>query len=169
VYELPFGKGQQFLSHSNGVVTQIVGGWSIQAIYIKQSGAPLTFGNIIFSGDIHSIALPSSQRSLSQWFNTGAGFNRNPQQQLANNIRTFPLALSGVRSDGVDNWDMSLFKGFRFTERVSFQLRLEGSDALNHPQFAAPNTSPTSSLFGQITRTVAPQQRVITVGGKLIW
>jgi hypothetical protein len=64
---------------------------------------------------------------------------------------------------------MSLFKGFRFTERVSFQLRLEGSDALNHPQFAAPNTTPTSSLFGQITRTVAPQQRVITVGGKLIW
>jgi hypothetical protein len=52
---------------------------------------------------------------------------------------------------------------------VNFQLRLEGSDALNHPQFAAPNTTPTSSLFGHITKTVASQQRVITVGGKLTW
>jgi hypothetical protein len=74
-----------------------------------------------------------------------------------------------VRTDGVDNWDMGLFKGFRIAERVTFQLRMEGSDMLNHPQFAAPNTSPTSSLFGQVTNTIAPQQRVITVGGKVTW
>jgi hypothetical protein len=129
----------------------------------------LTFGNIIFNGDIHSIALSSSQRSLSQWFNTGAGFNRKSSQQLVDNIRTFPLALSGVRTDRVDNWDMGLFKGFRIAERMNFQLRMEGSDMLNHPQFAAPNTSPTSSLFGQVTKTIAGQQRVITVGGKITW
>jgi hypothetical protein len=169
VYELPFGKGRQFLSSAHGPLNQILGGWSVQAIYLKQSGSPLTFGNIIFNGDIHSIGLDSSQRSLSQWFNTSAGFNRNSKQQLAQNIRTFPLALSSVRTDGVNNWDMGLFKSFQITERASFQLRLEGSDALNHPQFAAPNTSPTSSLFGQITKTVASQQRVITVGGKLTW
>jgi hypothetical protein len=169
VYELPFGKGRQFLSQAHGVLSQILGGWSIQAIYQKRSGAPLTFGNIIFNGDIHSIPLSSSQRSLSQWFNTSAGFNRSSSQQLVDNIRTFPLALSGLRADGVDNWDMGLFKGFRISERANFQLRLEGSDMLNHPQFSAPNTSPTSSLFGHITNTVASQQRVITVGGKLAW
>jgi hypothetical protein len=169
VYELPFGKGRQFLSHARGPLNQILGGWSIQAIYQKRSGAPLTFGNVIFNGDIHDIAPGSSQRSLSQWFNTGAGFNRNSSQQLAYNIRTFPLALSGVRTDGVDNWDMGLFKGFQITEQATFELRFEGSDMLNHPQFAAPNTNPASSLFGQVTNTVAPQQRVITVGGKLTW
>ena len=120
-------------------------------------------------GDIHNIALSSSQRSLSRWFNTTAGFNRISSQQLVDNIRTFPLALSGVRTDGVDNWDMGLFKGFRIAERVTFQLRMEGSDMVNHPQFAAPNASPTSSLFGQVTNTIAPQQRVITVGGKVTW
>ena len=169
VYQLPFGKGQQFISRAPGVVNQIVGGWSIQAIYQNRSGAPLTFGNIIFNGDIHDIALSSSQRSLSHWFDTNAGFNRTSRQQLADNIRTFPLALSGVRTDGVNNWDMGLFKAFAIKERARFELRFEGSDMLNHPQFAAPNTTPTSSLFGQVTKTVAAQQRVITVGGKLTW
>jgi hypothetical protein len=169
VYELPFGKGRRFLSGAHGPLNQILGGWSIQAIYQKRSGAPLTFGNIIFSGDIQSIVLSSSQRSLSQWFNTSAGFNRSSNQQLAYNIRRFPLALSGLRADGVNNWDMSLFKSFQISERVSFELRLEGSDMLNHPQFSAPNTNPTSSLFGKVTSTVAAQQRVILVGGKLTW
>jgi Carboxypeptidase regulatory-like domain/TonB dependent receptor len=169
VYEVPLGKGRRFLSGAHGPLNQTLGGWSIQAIYQKRSGAPLTFGNIIFNGDIHSIGLSSSQRSLSQWFNTSAGFNRSSNQQLVYNIRTFPLALSGLRTDGVNNWDMGLFKGFQMSERVSLQLRLEGSDMLNHPQFSAPNTNPTSSLFGKVTSTVASQQRVITVGGKLTW
>jgi hypothetical protein len=64
---------------------------------------------------------------------------------------------------------MGLFKGFTIKERAKFELRFEGSDMLNHPQFAAPNTTPTSSLFGHVTKTIAAQQRVITVGGKLTW
>jgi hypothetical protein len=74
-----------------------------------------------------------------------------------------------VRADGVNNWDLALYKRFAVTERVSFQLRVEAQDALNHPQFAAPNTSPISTLFGQVTTTVIAQQRVITVGARLIW
>jgi hypothetical protein len=169
VYELPAGRGRRFLAHAPAAVDWVLGGWSIQAIYQKRSGSPLTFGNIIFNGDVHSIPLSSSDRSLSAWFNTGAGFNRTSSQQLVDNIRTFPLALSGVRTDGVDNWDMGLFKGFRIAERATMELRLEGSDMLNHPQFAAPNTNPTSSLFGRVSNTVAAQQRVITVGGKVTW
>jgi hypothetical protein len=105
VYEIPLGKGRQFLSGAHGPLNQILGGWSVQAIYLKQSGAPLTFGNIIFNGDIHSIGFSSSQRSLSQWFNTSAGFNRSSSQQLVDNIRTFPLALSSVRAEStIGTW-----------------------------------------------------------------
>jgi hypothetical protein len=35
--------------------------------------------------------------------------------------------------------------------------------------FAAPNTAPTSTLFGQVTATVGAQQRVVTVGARLMW
>ena len=65
--------------------------------------------------------------------------------------------------------EFALFKGFRIREKISFQLRAEAQDALNHPQFSPPNTVPTSTLFGQTTTTVIAQQRVVTVGARLIW
>jgi len=169
MFELPVGKGRRLLSGAPAVVSHVLGGWSVQAIYQKQSGAPISFGNIIFTGDIHQIPISSSERTLARWFNTDAGFNRNSQQALANNIRTFPMVFSSLRADGVDNWDLSVFKGFRIGERLNFQLRVETSDGLNHPQFAAPNANPTSTLFGQVSATAASQQRVITLGGKLAW
>jgi len=74
-----------------------------------------------------------------------------------------------VRANGINNWDLALYKGFRLHESLNFELRAEASDAMNHPHFAAPNTTPTSPAFGQVTSTVAAQQRVITVGARLIF
>ena len=169
IYELPVGKGKRFFSRAHGWVNQSLGGWSIQAIYQGQSGPPMGFGNVIFNGNLADIVLPRSERKIERWFNTDAGFNRNSQQQLANNIRTFPLLLTGLRANGYNSWDLSLFKAFRITEKLKFQLRAEGQDALNHAMFAAPNTTPTSTLFGQVTATLVAQQRVITVGARLSW
>lgn len=50
---------------------------AVNAVIIYQSGAPRGFGNAIFNGGIKSIALPSGQRNVDRWFNTGAGCNRN--------------------------------------------------------------------------------------------
>jgi hypothetical protein len=169
MYELPVGKGKRFLSGARGWVNQTLGGWSIQAIYHGQSGPPIGFGNIIFHGNLAGIVLPRSERTVERWFNTDAGFERDSQKQLNQNIRTFPLLLTGLRANGYNSWDLSLFKAFQITEKLKFQLRVEGQDALNHPMFAAPNTTPTSTLFGQVTDTLAAQQRVVTVGGRLSW
>jgi hypothetical protein len=73
IAEFPFGNGHKFLSGSNGVVSRIVSGWQIQGVYAYQTGAPLSWGNYIYNGDIKDIAIPSDQQSLSQWFNN-AGF-----------------------------------------------------------------------------------------------
>jgi len=70
IYELPFGKGRQFLSGSNGIVSRVVGGWQVQGVYGYQSGAPLTWGNFIYNGDFKDITIPSDQQGLAQWFNT---------------------------------------------------------------------------------------------------
>jgi hypothetical protein len=69
IYELPFGKGRQFLAGSNGIVSRIVGGWQIQGVYTYQSGAPLSWGNYIYNGAFNDLVIPSDQQSLSQWFN----------------------------------------------------------------------------------------------------
>lgn len=42
LYELPFGKGKQFLNH--GVASQILGGWELGTVERMQSGQPLSFG-----------------------------------------------------------------------------------------------------------------------------
>jgi len=169
LYELPVGKGKRFLSTAHGFVNQALGGWSIQAIFQGQSGPPVDFGDVIFTGNLHDLVLPAGQRTVQRWFNTDAGFNKSSAQQLADDIRTFPLRLTGLRSNGYNDWDMSIFKGFRLREKVTFQLRAEAQDALNHAMFAAPNTTPTSTLFGQVTATVGAQQRVVTMGARLMW
>lgn len=168
IYEIPVGKGRHFLTGARGFVNQALGNWSVQAIYQGQSGPPIGFGNVIFNGDLHDIVLPRSQRTVQQWFNT-AGFERDSAKQLGSNLRTFPLRLTGLRQDGFNNFDISVLKDFRITEKVAFQLRGEATDALNHAMFNAPNNSPTSSLFGQVTNTIGVGARVIVLNARMTW
>ena len=108
VWELPYGRKRHFGSHIPLAMDLVLGGWQLGGVAIRQAGAPLGFGNVIFNGDLHDIVLPKGERSASQWFNTAAGFNRNTNQQLASNIITFPTRFSGVRADGEARWDFSM-------------------------------------------------------------
>lgn len=101
------------------------------------------------------VALGGRDRDVDRWFNTQAGFNRNSKQQLASNLRTFPLRFSGIRSDDQQRWDFSFIKNFPLTEAAKLQFRAEVYNAWNTTSFSNPNTSPTSSAFGRITGTTA--------------
>ncbi len=169
VFELPLGRGRRWLNQAPKLLDGVVGGWAVQAVYNVQSGAAIGFGNILFYGRLQEMVLPRSERRVERWFNTAAGFERDPRRQLDSNIRTFPLRLTGLRSDGFNNWDISAHKEFRIRERLRFQLRAEAQDALNHAMFAAPNTAPTNTLFGQVSASIWGEQRRIAVGGKLMW
>ncbi|MBI4873483.1 MAG: carboxypeptidase regulatory-like domain-containing protein [Acidobacteria bacterium] len=169
VYELPFGKGKPLLGGARGVWNHLAGGWQAQGIYEGQSGAPLGFGNAIFNGNLHDIPLPVSSRMAERWFNTGAGFERDARRQLGSNIRRFSTRFAGVRADGINAWDLSLFKNFRLTERWKAQFRVETNNALNHVMFAAPNTAPSSSAFGTITAETGHGPRRVDFGIKLIF
>jgi hypothetical protein len=168
MYELPFGRGKPIAGPNNAVVSKLIGGWQVQGIYTGQSGAALGFGNSIFLGDLKNIPLPRDQRRPERWFNIDAGFNRNNAQQLGSNLRTFPSRFSGVRADGPNNWDLSAIKNTRIKEGVSLQFRAEAINALNHPQFTAPNTSPVSTAFGTVTGEFA-WPRVIQFGLKALF
>jgi len=151
VYELPFGKGRMFGANVNKAMDLLIGGWQLNTIITYQSGAPLSFGDIIFLGNIKDIPLPSGRRSVAQWFNTSAGFVTASAQQRANDIRTFPKYLAGVRGDGQSIWNISVTKRLPITERVRVEFRAECYDALNHPNFSDPNTTVTSTAFGTVT------------------
>jgi hypothetical protein len=151
IWELPVGRGRRFGASMPSAINTIVGGWQVQGIYTYQTGFPIGFGNVLFTGNLDDIALPASQRTLERWFNTDAGFNKVSTQQLSLNVRTFPLRLDSVRTDDVNNVDLSVIKNTYLTSGKTLQLRLEALNALNHPLFPGPNTNPTAVGFGAIS------------------
>jgi len=157
IWEIPFGRGRRFGANLSRPIDFILGGWQLNGVMQRQSGQPLGFGNAIFNGNLHDIVLPDDQRSVDRWFNTEAGFNRNSAEQLASNLRQFPLRFSGIRGPNQDRWDLSLIKNFRVTEQVTMKFRAECFNAWNHPNLANPNTTPTNANFGVITGQDAPR------------
>lgn len=166
LWEVPVGRGRRFASQLPAALDKILGGWQFGVVGRQQSGPPLEFGDAIFVGDLQKIALPKSQRTVDRWFNTEAGFIRDPAQQRAYNQRSFPLRFGGVRGDSQRRWDLAARKNFNITERILLEFRAEAINALNSAIFLPPNTSPTSSGFGRVTG-VAWQGREFQFGMKL--
>jgi len=170
IFELPVGKGKPLLRNAGGVLNGVLGGWSVQGWFEGQTGDTLGFGtNTIFYGNLKDIVLPVSQRKVERWFNVNAGFEQDSAKQLANNIQTFPTRFNGIRADGINNFDLSMFKVFKIRERLRAQFRLETFNSLNHVQFGAPDTTPTSTTFGTITAEKGHGQRQLTLAIKLIF
>jgi Carboxypeptidase regulatory-like domain/TonB dependent receptor len=167
IYELPFGPHKNLLSSGNKAIGHIVGGWQVQGVFTHQSGAALGFGNALLNPGqtMANVALPADQRSVTQWFNVSA-FNRVSNQQLASNVQSLSSAFSGVRAPPVNNWDFSMIKNSQIKERLRVQFTAAFINALNHPQFVPPNTTPTSTAFGQLTGAYN-WQRIIQFGIKL--
>ena len=168
LYELPFGRGKAFGGTSHGLISRVISGWQMQGVYTKQSGGALGFGNAIFTGNLKDIALSSDKQTVGQWFNVNAGFERDSAKQLASNIRTLSSRFGGIRASGPHNWDLSMIKNTRLTERFTLQFRAEAINAFNHPQFTAPNTTPASTAFGTVTGEFA-WPRVIQFGLKVLF
>jgi hypothetical protein len=168
LWELPFGPGKRWAGPVNPAVRRVIGGWQIQGIFQGQSGPAVGFGNSIFTGKLSDIPLPKGQRTIDQWFNVNAGFERNSSRQLGSNIRTLGSRFSGIRGDGMNHWDISIIKNTNITEKVKLQFRAEFINTFNHTQFAAPNTSPSSSAFGTVTSDTQ-WPRAIQLGLKLLY
>ena len=148
--ELPFGKGRRFARDVHPALDVLIGGWQLSGVYQFQSGVPIGWGNIIFTGNLDDIALSGGERTRLRWFNTDAGFNKVTTQQLGSNIRTFPLRLDNVRTHEVNNVDLSLIKNTLIAGRT-LQFRAEALNAFNHVLLPPPNTTVTGTAFGQIS------------------
>ena len=195
-YELPFGKGKMFAMGGSRWVDELVGGWVLNAIYQFQTGAPIEFSSdLVLQPGVNLRDITVQPRNTSPvgsatpaipngLFVSGTAANSTAcpttgacdGSQFINNAsyynhyRTFPQTLSWVRGDGFNNLDASMLKNFHFTEKTYLQLRFESFNTLNHPVFAAPNISPTSSNFGYITATASNSlPRQIQLGARFVF
>jgi len=62
------------------------------------------------------------------------------------------LGRNALRGFGATQWDMTLRRQFRFTERLSLQARADFFNILNHPNFGNPINYLSSPQFGQATQ-----------------
>ena len=172
-YDLPFGKGKQFLGSTGRVMDLAVGGWSFNGILTYQTGFPLQItqtpnNNSLFGFDaqrpnatgISPVTSGSLESRLNNYINPAA-FSAAPALTFGNLARTI-----GARGPGQANWDMSLFKTFTITERFKGQFRTSLLNAFNTPLFNAPTTSYGSPGFGVIN-SQANFSRLLELGVRL--
>jgi hypothetical protein len=151
IYELPFGPGRHFLPNVHSVAKILLSDWQVAPIYTYQSGTALGFGNAILTCPLSQVPISGKNTSkIYQWFNTSC-FNKVSSQQLANNLVTLSPRFGGIRGDSYNSWDASLIKNTPIKEGTSLEVRFEALNLFNQVNFANPNTSPTSTAFGQVT------------------
>lgn len=173
LYELPFGKGRKFGGSAPGVLDAFIGGWQFNGITTFQSGTPLNITANNTAGLFNPLTRPNTNGNNP---NLSGKVDQRLNRYFDTSVYSQPAAFTfgnvgptvNIRNDGIKNFDLSLFKQFRPLEKLAVQFRVEALNAFNTPRFGSPNTSVTSTTFGQITSQAnAPRQ--LQFGLKLLW
>ena len=167
LYELPFGKG-------SGLVNRLIGGWQLNTIGVMQTGLPIVItganNNRATRPDSTGVTAKLDNPTAARWFDTTQFVN--PASYTFGNVGR---VLPDVRGPGTVNWDFSVIKNTRVTERFNIQLRAEAFNFLNHVNLGLPNggfsAGPDgrnqSGAFGTITS--ARDSRNVQLGLKVIF
>ncbi len=166
LYDLPWGKGQPWLS-SGSALNCLVGGWQLAGVTILQSGPFLTpyqqtvdpaNTNILTTigqarpDQLTSVSLYAPQRTTSQWFNPNAFPYLNLETAAGNGIGRFGNApVGGVVGPGTANFSLSLLKNIAITEKSKFQFGAEAANVFNHRNYEPPDMQVDSAAFGSVT------------------
>ncbi len=174
IYEIPF------FNKANAAAKALLGGWQVNGIARFWTGPPAgvtsngnagaTVGGIrgnYLGGEL----IPQTQDRYN-YFNVYT-FGRPIDGSLGNTGKTL------FRLPGINNWDLSLFKNFRVSERMNLQFRMETFNTFNHTQWAGVNTgmslpNPGMTMvqankgnFGEVSGTRDP--RNIQMGLKFLF
>jgi hypothetical protein len=153
-YELPFGRGKQFLSGMNRASDIILGGWQSNGILTLRTGQPFSINGTECQGQWGKCRpdlvpgqnpndAPSGGRTPGtngQWFNINA-VQVAYQNPVTGVYTGGNLGLQSNTGPPTRTMDFSLFKDFKFTERVQMQFRAEAVNIGNTPQFSTPDAS----------------------------
>jgi hypothetical protein len=166
VYELPLGKGRQWMNQG-GAVNAIFGGWTLGGIYQMQAGSPFTPTTGRDIANVGTTTRPNrigqgtvAEPSITQWFDATA----------FTNPANFTFGNSGVnilRGPGSWNLDGILSKNFPLGAESRFlQFRFEAFNVFNHANFGQPNANiNTPAQVGRIFSAEAP--RILQLALKL--
>ena len=165
-YDLPMGQGRAL--NLSGPANAILGGWTVNTIYYRSTGVPIAAP--VGTGD------PYFLQRVDQNCNPGLGAPHTPAEWFnwtcfstpADPLRpgTASAYLSGIRTAGARNLDLSLFKNFHVWKEAIMRFEASAYNLTNSVQFGYPNvfwypTPDASNMagFGQVTGDVnTPRQ-----------
>jgi hypothetical protein len=163
-YELPFGKGKQFMTDASGAKNAVLGGWAVQWIVNLQGGQPFKIdcptSSVVNVGGsrCYAFVLPGHDPRTSihikadgnpamlnaSAFAQPCEFGVTPAAPAGCVPETTPAGILGgnqpsqIAGPTFYRWDLSLFKNFQLTERTRLEFRSEFFNILNHPNFNYP-------------------------------
>ena len=155
-WEVPFEAiGNRFFGGGNSISRQVLGGWELTGIFNARTGTPFSIYDCTNATTSES---PCPRLFLNQDVDTNGVSNPLPDPTTPNRFQyidltgfpvgpyinpitgssdfgPYPSNMIGrnfFRSPGYWNLDAGLYKRFKFTERVSLQLRAELYNLFNH-------------------------------------
>ena len=179
-YELPVGRGKRFGNGMNSVFNAIAGNWNLNVQTVAQSGFIFDFPNAapnaaksakLTDGDRDAAAKQAGREqfdvSVDKWFDTSL-FPKQAQAPFT--LRTFPTRFPDVRSRGLKSSEISLYKEFKFKERVRWQIRADFQNAFNYPLFGRlQSNNVTDSRFGQLQADITNEKRIVVAVMKIVF
>jgi hypothetical protein len=154
--EPPFGKGKRFVNA--GLGSALAGGWQMNGLLSIYSGSPFS---VTASGTSLNLVTGSTQRAdqvkpeVEILGNIGSGQSYFDPLAFApvTEARFGTASFNRMRGPGVRNFDFSLFRQFRFSERWNMQFRAEVFNLTNTPHYSNPGAN-VSNLQLNADRTV---------------
>jgi hypothetical protein len=160
VWVLPVGPEGHWLK--TGVLSQVLGGWSISGFFTAQSGSPIGFsasGALLrLPGNTQRPNASGTPKVLgvtgpgNQWFDTSV-FSAPPAGEWGNVPRN-----EFLDGPAYVNLDASLAKRIIFPRKIRGEFRIDAFNATNSPHFNNPSGSFGSASFGQITGASGERQ-----------
>jgi hypothetical protein len=175
-YDLPFGKGRQWLA-DNDALDKVVGGWTVSTIVTFQSGTPFwivgnnnTFNNLRDGGIVlDGITAQDIQNQVGLYFNSAGQPYFLPPDWVAQVKADGSITSNNVAGTWGDIFylhgphetytDIGISKSVPITQGVRFRFQMEMLNAFNHPTFGQSTTSLASTGFGR-ARELATSRRI---------
>lgn len=183
-YELPFGRGKQFLN-GGGVGDKVLGGWTISSTMKITAGSPFFFrsGTCNVPGQFRAQCIPGVipganpfAQSLGSYDPNKPLFNVNAFEPPSSFNFYYGVGprVTSYRGFGFKSQDIALVKGINLTERMRIELRGEAFNIWNAHYFTCGgqafgdcvpfNNDIASASFGNWNGTVTSPRTVQLVG-----
>ncbi len=176
VYDLPFGKGRQFLH--NGVGAWVLGGWGVNGVLTYASGLPVSisssYGLPIYPTGARSTPYITSYSGWQPANWKSGNFDPSVDNFFVAPCTTTTVSCSGpfpAQGTGTNlnlignstrfnpklrtfpnlNENLSVTRNFPVRDTVRFEFRAEAFNVLNRVRFGTGNTTLQNQNFGRLT------------------